>query len=119
MENKDEIIEVEVTDEKLNAPKKEDKPKKTLDDYSSKIRFYGSLAYLGSRYGFTGMILAGLAGLVFSILYSENKATSFLALVIVCFSFCLLFAIFYVVGLIAKSLARKYMAKDPNYQDKV
>lgn len=119
MENKDKIIEVEVTDEKLNAPKKEGKPKKTLDDYSSKIRFYGSLAYLGSRYGFTGMILAGLAGLVFSILYSENKATSFLALVIVCFSFCLLFAIFYVVGLIAKSLARKYMAKDPNYQDKI
>ena len=87
MENKDEIIEVEVTDEKLNAPKKEGKPKKTLDDYSSKIRFYGSLAYLGSRYGFTGMILAGLAGLFFSILYSENKATSFLALVIVCYFF--------------------------------
>lgn len=119
MENKEEIIEVEVTDEKLNAPKKEGKPKKTLDDYSSKIRFYGSLAYLGFKYGLIGMLLAGAAGFIFSILYSENKATSFLALVIVCFSFCLLFAIFYVVGLIAKSLARKYMAKDPNYQDKI
>ncbi len=119
MENKEDIIEVEVTDEKLNAPKKESKPKKTLDDYSSKIRFYGSIAYLGSRYGFTGMILAALAGLVFSILYSENKSTSFLVLVIVCFAFCALFAIFSILGLIAKRIARKYMAKDPNYEDKL
>lgn len=119
MENKDEIIEVEVTDEKLNAPKKEDKPKKTLDDYSSKIRFYGSLAYLGSKYGLIGMLLAGAAGFIFSILYSENNTTPFFILIIVCFAFCALFAIFFVIGLIARSLARKYMAKDPNYQDKI
>lgn len=115
----DDIVEVEVTEEKLNEVSRQSKPKKTLDNYTNKIHFYTSFAYLGSRYGFSAMILAGLAGLVFTILYSENKYSGFLTLLIVCFALCGIAAIFYVASLVARHLAKKYMAKDPNYQDKL
>ncbi|HBM70113.1 MAG TPA: hypothetical protein DEF61_05230 [Firmicutes bacterium] len=119
MDKKDEIVEVEVEKEKIDTPKKNDTPKKTLSDYSNKIHFYTSLALLGSKYGFSALILSSLSGFIFSILYSENHSSTMLILLIVCFSLAFISLIFYIVGLIASSLAKKYMAKDPNYSSKL
>ncbi len=119
MDKNDEVVEVEVEKEKIDTPKNNEKPKKTLSDYSNKIHFYTSLALLGSKYGFTAMILASLSGFIFSILYSENHSSTMLILLIVCFSLAFVSLLFYVAGLICGSLAKKYMKKDPNYSSKL
>lgn len=120
MDKNDEIVEVEVESEKIDTPKENNNvPKKTLSDYSNKIHFYTSLALLGSKYGFTAMILSALSGFIFTILYSENHSSTMLILLIVCFSLTLVSLIFYILGLIARSLAKKYMKKDPNYSSEL
>ena len=118
-EDKDNIVEVEVTAEKINEPsKKQPSPKKPLDYYRKQIYFYSRLAALGLRYGPTGLVLSGLAALVFAILQSQNPTgTIYPIILIICYVLLGLFALLCLVGLFAFYIGRHYQKKDPAYSE--
>lgn len=118
-EDKDKIVEVEVTAEKLNEPaKKASTPKKPLDYYRKQIYFYSRVATLGLRYGPTGLVLSGLAALVFGILQGQNPTgTIYPIILIICYVLLGIFAILCLVGLLAYYIGRHYQKKDPAYSE--
>lgn len=119
-EDKDNIVEVEVTAEKINEPtKKPSAPKKPLDYYRKQIYFYARVAALGLRYGPTGLVLSGLAALVFAILQSQNPAgTIYGVILIICYVLIGIFALLCLVGLLAYYIGRYFRKKDPAYSEK-
>jgi hypothetical protein len=114
-EQQSDIIEAEVVDERLDAPKKDAKPHKPIHEYSRQIRFWNLMAEMFTRYGPSLLILGALAGLAFSILASQTGYQGFFFVcMIIGWSLCGAGVLATIFAFIARAVLHRYMSLDSN-----
>lgn len=115
-QNPADIIEVEVTDEKIDAPQTSQKPKRPIHEYSRQIRFWSFMTNMFTRYGPALFLIGGMAGLAFSILTSQTNYEGFnFVCMIIGWSLCGAGLLATLFSLFARFMLRHYMALDPNF----
>ncbi len=116
----EEVKEVEVVASKTDEPRKERKPERVKSDHSKAIRFFGVFTSLCFTLSMPGILLSLLAGLAFTILYSQGTMKIFmLVCMIIAFSLAALFLLSIGLGFIGRAFLRKTKEKDPNFEDSV
>jgi hypothetical protein len=119
-EQKQTIIEAEVTEVKLDDVKKPAKAKKTLDSHAHSIHFLGKLSAVLLSISSPGLLIAVVLGFMFSIFYSETPDNVVrLAIMITSWSFAGLFFIMSALAFGLRIWMRKLKTKDPNFEDVV
>lgn len=113
----DKIVEVYVESTALDETAPAQKSERIKSDYSRQIRFFGRLSRLFLSIGFPVFFTSLGAGLVFSILYSEqtNNTIRF-AIMIAFWALAGLALIMILLGFLFRSAMRRYKKKDPNFE---
>lgn len=116
MERPDDFIDVEVLSETTAEVEKPQQPKKITSDHSRSIEFWNKLSQSFWRFGSSFFFLFAIAGLTFSILYSQSNFMVHFVFMIICWSMTGLSVVSVILGLLFRRITISLMKKDPNYE---
>ena len=119
MDEKDEIIEVEVMDETIHEPGEKTVQKMKSTDHSKAINRYAYWAGLLLRFGPTIALLFLLLGFYFTIFSSQKGNEWALPIMIVFWVIAGLGVVAFIIGRLLLVRIRALMKKDPNYEKRL
>ncbi len=115
----DQIVEVEVIDEKIDEPRIGETTRMPSTDHSVQIGRYAKLSHLFLRIGPGAFFLFLILSFYFMIFASQRQEAWANVLMIVFWSCCGLSAVIYILGIVFFRLMKAHMRKDPNYKDRL